>query len=1336
MNSEEIINNPSSQPKDRVIRVFISSTFRDMMRERDLLVKEVFPELRRKCAKRFVTFTEVDLRWGITEAQANEGQVLPLCLAEIERSRPYFIGLLGERYGWIPDTIRPEIIKLEPWLNEHVRDRTSVTELEILHGVLNNPKMEGHAFFYFRDPAYVNDPALTADERWDAVEHDIKADVEKYGPAEATRRTDERKAKLAEFKHRIRDSKLPLAEPYANPKALAEIVHRQFDELIDRLYPEDLTPDLLVQERMAHESHAKNKLFACIDRPAHLAELNAFAAPLEHDGKGLVVTGESGGGKTALLAAWARDWVKNHQEDFLFQHYFGATPDSALPEGFLRCLLGELKSRFGIMDDIPADPEKLRNALPVWLAQTIGKGRIVLVLDGLNQVQGSEPDRRLLFLPRHFPPNVTVLASALPGPALDALRENGWAEHDLPRASEAEVDAMVGEYLKIYARTLEPELRHELVTAPGAKNPLFLRTILEELRQFGSFERLPQRVRHYLEADNPKDLFLRVLTRWQEDFDGKDPEQDKPRLDLVRRALIHLWAARQGLSEPEWLDLLGDGSQPLPRAFWTPLFLALESHLSQHAGLFAFGHDFLRQAVEMFFLPSGDMQRATHLTLADYFELHARQREMTPRKAAEWPFQLHAADAWERLEACLTDIPVFLALCGDKTKWELSGYWHPLRQRGRDMGECYTEAYQRWARVETAQNDYAVCARLGSFLLDNALFSYSEPLLCQALLVSERVLGPWHVETLASRGNLASLFSNNGHAAEAERLYRQVLGVDESILGRDHPHRLACLNNLAGLLTERRDYSGAELLYRQVLEIHQHVRGREHPETLTVLNNLAVLLGNKGDHAAARSLFEQLISDAERVFGPEHPNTLASVGNLATLFLKTKDYSGAQQLAERNLKASKHVLGPEHPDTLTNVNNLAVALEERGDCAGAQSLLEELVSDCRRVLGPDHRKTLTSLGNLAVLLRRRGDQAGADRLAEHIAGASARGLGPEHIDTLRVSGKQAEWLLEKGDYAGAQPVLARTLESQQRMLGPEHPDTLESMNNKAFMLFHQGHPDEAEQILQSVLQTRERILGPEHAGTLLSLSNLAFLLASKGDYIGAQPLYERVLATRERVCGLSHRDTLESLDSLISVQEGKGDKAAMLPLFERALAARERMFGPEHPELLTNLTQLGRLYCEKDDLLSAKPLYERALRISSLTFGALHNNTLICMSNLGNVLAKMADYPAAKDLLERAFNIRTSTLGSEHPDTLENLAVLAAVLHNSGDYAHAAAYYERAFISMCRLSVASKHCHPSLNSCSQNYFLCLQKLGWSNQKICQTLNAEIIPLRKSLGLDN
>jgi hypothetical protein len=46
---------------------------------------------------------DVDLCWGITVELAERGEVLPICLAEIDRARPYFIGMLGERYGWTPE---------------------------------------------------------------------------------------------------------------------------------------------------------------------------------------------------------------------------------------------------------------------------------------------------------------------------------------------------------------------------------------------------------------------------------------------------------------------------------------------------------------------------------------------------------------------------------------------------------------------------------------------------------------------------------------------------------------------------------------------------------------------------------------------------------------------------------------------------------------------------------------------------------------------------------------------------------------------------------------------------------------------------------------------------------------------------------------------------------------------------------------------------------------------------------------------------------------------------------------------------------------------------------
>ena len=115
---------PDQQPtttlaRERVVRVFISSTFRDMQEERDRMVKYSFPELRRRCRQRQVEFVEVDLRWGVTEEQTERGELLPILLTEIDNCRLYFIGLLGERYGFIPADIPGDLRTTYPWLTVH-----------------------------------------------------------------------------------------------------------------------------------------------------------------------------------------------------------------------------------------------------------------------------------------------------------------------------------------------------------------------------------------------------------------------------------------------------------------------------------------------------------------------------------------------------------------------------------------------------------------------------------------------------------------------------------------------------------------------------------------------------------------------------------------------------------------------------------------------------------------------------------------------------------------------------------------------------------------------------------------------------------------------------------------------------------------------------------------------------------------------------------------------------------------------------------------------------------------------------------------------------------------
>ena len=49
----------------QTVRVFISSTFRDMHAERDHLVTVVFPELRERVEQLGLEFFDVDLRWGV-----------------------------------------------------------------------------------------------------------------------------------------------------------------------------------------------------------------------------------------------------------------------------------------------------------------------------------------------------------------------------------------------------------------------------------------------------------------------------------------------------------------------------------------------------------------------------------------------------------------------------------------------------------------------------------------------------------------------------------------------------------------------------------------------------------------------------------------------------------------------------------------------------------------------------------------------------------------------------------------------------------------------------------------------------------------------------------------------------------------------------------------------------------------------------------------------------------------------------------------------------------------------------------------------------------------------
>ena len=91
----------------RTFRVFVSSTFADLVEERNALQRRVWPELARLCEKEGCRFQAIDLRWCISEEAGLDQRASCICLQELKRCqdtspRPNFIILLGNRYGRRP----------------------------------------------------------------------------------------------------------------------------------------------------------------------------------------------------------------------------------------------------------------------------------------------------------------------------------------------------------------------------------------------------------------------------------------------------------------------------------------------------------------------------------------------------------------------------------------------------------------------------------------------------------------------------------------------------------------------------------------------------------------------------------------------------------------------------------------------------------------------------------------------------------------------------------------------------------------------------------------------------------------------------------------------------------------------------------------------------------------------------------------------------------------------------------------------------------------------------------------------------------------------------------
>lgn len=147
----------------RTATIFISSTFRDMQYERDCINEIVVPALKDYFKFYKIAVRTIDLRWGINTIDNKEndveGRILSVCMDEIDRSRPFFVGIVGDRYGWMPSfSMNPEDKSVTEMEIDYgaLRNKESLENAVICLRDLNNVPEELHSIYYEEDAAKLN----------------------------------------------------------------------------------------------------------------------------------------------------------------------------------------------------------------------------------------------------------------------------------------------------------------------------------------------------------------------------------------------------------------------------------------------------------------------------------------------------------------------------------------------------------------------------------------------------------------------------------------------------------------------------------------------------------------------------------------------------------------------------------------------------------------------------------------------------------------------------------------------------------------------------------------------------------------------------------------------------------------------------------------------------------------------------------------------------------------------------------------------------------------------------------------------------------------------------
>lgn len=618
----------------RTIKIFISSTFSDMHSERDVIRKLVIPRLNDALLEHGITVMTTDLRWGVDtvglDEETREAKVLRVCMDAIANSKPFFVALIGDRYGWVPskdriDRFRHAISDEDSGLIPDGISPRSVTEMEIILGALGTEERLNHSFFCLRNA-----------ESYESMDEDTaKTYIDSLSDKPDIR---DNAYKLDLLKQRIAKACTANENRIIQYTAKWDSTNRRFtalETLADTLY-ERLLNDILTEQKASVGTDKRDAETECqlrfiaanaanfYGRADLLSRLTDFvishreAASVLHNGIGLVLSGPSGCGKSYIFSALCSqlEAISHEKRLLVLSHAAGITPASVSVKLMVKRWIDQITKILGesscrkkaeqwrkayLSDEYPKDKNEDRDQL-VFLSMCLQARGIypVMLVDSIDSFK--EPDVLFSFIPF----NVPFICTSTPDCIDKDTLSNRYTIINVDDFGHNDAISLIETTFRKNDKEIWPELTEALLSVSGDKpayhSPLWLKMALTILLEIGSED---FREINDVEADADDLKISNYLTRTAKGFPPTPDDLFRYFIDfsacffnrtLVVDTLCYIATAQYGIDERYLAILLGDNWNQLE---FESLRLWLRDFLvkSQGSDRWILNHNILRRVL-------------------------------------------------------------------------------------------------------------------------------------------------------------------------------------------------------------------------------------------------------------------------------------------------------------------------------------------------------------------------------------------------------------------------------------------------------------------------------------------------------------------------------------------------------------------------------------------------------------------------------------------------------------------------------------------------------------------------------------------------------------------